>query len=92
MSLKGDSLKKHSVRESFETALELPIELLKNIPRATVIGNECVLVENYKAIVEYEKNLIRLSNNVSVLGENLNVAEITSDEIIINGKIKSIEF
>jgi sporulation protein YqfC len=49
-------------------------------------------VENYKAIIEYEKDLIRLNNNVSILGENLNIAEITSDEIIVNGKIKSIEF
>ena len=85
-------MKNYSVRESFEKALEIPIELLKNVPRATIIGDECVLVENYKAIVEYEKNLIRLSNNLSILGEDLNVAEITSDEIIINGKIKSIEF
>lgn len=92
MILKGDSLKKNTVRESFEKALEIPIELLKNIPRATIIGNECVLVENYKAIVEYEKNLIRLSNNICIFGEGLNIAEITSDEMIINGKIKSIEF
>lgn len=92
MSLKGDFLKKHSVRENLEKALEIPVELLENIPRATVIGNECVLVENYKAIIEYEKDLIRLNNNISILGENLNIAEITSDEIIVNGKIKSIEF
>ena len=92
MILKGDSLKKNIIREKFESALEMPIELLKNIPRATIIGNECVLVENYKAIVEYEKNFIRLSNNVCVIGENLNISEITSDEMIINGKIKSIEF
>ena len=92
MSLKGDSLRKNNIRENLENALEIPIELFKDISRVTIIGNEYVLVENYKAIVEYEKNLIRLSNNICILGEELNISEITSDEMIINGKIKNIEF
>ena len=84
-------MKKNSVREKITRALEMPLELLKNIPRVTIIGNETVLIENYKSIVEYEKNIIRVSNNVCILGEELNVSELSAEELIITGKIKSIE-
>ena len=84
-------MKKNNVREKIERALEMPLELLKNIPRVTLIGNENVLIENYKSIVEYEKNIIRVSNNVCILGEELNVSELSAEELIVTGKIKSIE-
>lgn len=83
---------KNDFREKLEKALEMPVELLNNYPRITVLGNESVFIENYKAILDYEENLIRVSNNISIYGEKLNVAEITADDMLVSGKIKSIEF
>ena len=83
---------KNGFREKLEKALEMPIELLNNYPRITVLGKESVFIENYKAIVEYEENLIRISNNVSIYGKELNVEEITVDDMLVSGKIKTIEF
>ena len=83
---------KNGFREKLEKALEMPIELLNNYPRITVLGKGSVFIENYKAIVEYEENLIRISNNVSIYGKELNVEEITVDDMLVSGKIKTIEF
>lgn len=83
---------KNDFREKLEKALEMPIELLNNYPRITVLGKESVFIENYKAIIEYEENLIRISNNVSIYGKELNVEEITADDMLVSGKIKTIEF
>lgn len=83
---------KDGFRDKMQKALEIPVELLKNYPRITIIGNESVFIENYKAILEYEKNIIRISNNISVFGEGLNVEEITADDILIVGKLRTIEF
>lgn len=83
---------KNGFREKLEKALEMPIELLNNYPRITVLGKGSVFIENYKAIVEYEENLIRISNNVSIYGKELNVEEITADDMLVSGKIKTIEF
>lgn len=83
---------KNGFREKLEKALEMPIELLNNYPRITVLGKESVFIENYKAIIEYEENLIRISNNVSICGKELNVEEITADDMLVSGKIKTIEF
>lgn len=83
---------KREFREKLEKALEMPVELLNNYPRITVLGRESVFVENYKAIIEYEENVIRISNNISIYGEKLNVEEITADDMLVSGKFRTIEF
>lgn len=76
-------MSKGDFREKIQRAMEIPVELLKGYPRITAIGNESIFLENYQSIVEYEKNLIRISNNVIIYGSDLNVEEITSDEMLI---------
>lgn len=83
---------KKKIREKFQAAMEFPKELLKNYSRVTVIGGEDVWIENYKSILEYSEELIRLSNNISIYGQDLSVEEISSEDILIIGKIKTIEF
>lgn len=85
-------MEKNGFREKLEKALEMPIELLNNYPRITVLGKDSIFIENYKAITEYEENLIRISNNVSIYGKKLNVEEITADDMLISGEVKTIEF
>ena len=85
-------MSKNDFREKIQKAMELPTELLKSFPRVTMLGNEAVFIENYKSIVEYEKMLIRTSNNICVYGDDLNVEELTADEMLISGIIKSIEY
>ena len=93
-NLKGEYMKEREkrIKEKFSDMMELPKELLLDIPRMTVLGNEDVLIENYKGIVEYDENVIRLNNRINILGEKLNVEEITDSEIMITGVISNIEF
>lgn len=83
---------KKKIRQKFQDAMEIPKELLKEYSRVTIIGAEDVWIENYKGILEYSEDLIRLSNNICIYGQNLTVEEITSEDILIIGKIKNIEF
>lgn len=83
---------KRNAREKLELALDMPVDMIKGCSRMTIIGNESILVENYKGIIEYEENVIRLSNNINIFGGNLNIEEITDDDILITGIIKNVEF
>lgn len=80
------------IRHKFQDAMEIPKELLKNYSRVTIIGGEDVWIENYKGIMEYSEEIIRLANNICIYGQNLSVEEITSEDILIIGKINNIEF
>ena len=84
--------KSKGMRQRFTDMMELPKELLLDISRITVLGNEDVFIENYKGITEYEENIIRLNNKITIWGEELNIEEITDTEIMVSGKISNIEF
>lgn len=75
--------------------LEIPQEVSSHIPKITVLGFEQIIIENYKAILEYQDFYIRLSTEIGILninGFNLNLKEMTTDDLQISGKIDSIDF
>ena len=50
--------------------LEIPQEVFSNIPKITVLGFEQMMIENYKAILEYQDFYIRLSTEIGILNIN----------------------
>ena len=79
----------------FEELFEIPKEISSQNPKLTVMGFEELLVENYKAILEYQDFYIRLSTHIGIININgfeLNLNEMTNDDILITGKIESIDF
>jgi len=75
--------------------LEIPKEISSNEPKITIIGFNELLIENYKNILEYEEFFIKIntfSGVISINGFNLNLKQMTEDDIIISGKIESIDF
>ena len=75
--------------------LEIPVELSTNNPKITIVGFERVLIENYRGILEYQDYFVRLSTyigNVNINGFNLKLEEMTTDDLLVTGKIDSIDF
>ena len=75
--------------------LEIPQEVSSNVPKLTIIGFEKMLIENYKAILEYQEFYIRISTYIGILninGFHLNLNEMTTDDLIITGQIEGIDF
>lgn len=75
--------------------LEIPVELSTNNPKITIVGFERVLIENYKGILEYQDYFVRLNTYIGIIninGFNLNLEEMTSDDLLVTGKIDSIDF
>ena len=77
-----------------ENMLEIPKEITTNEPKVTIVGFKQMLIENYKGILEYEDILIRIKTHIGILnisGFNLNLNQMTGDDIVVTGKIESIE-
>ncbi len=79
-------------KEKFLDFMDMPIELLQNTFRITMLGNQSILIEKYQSILEYDENVIRTSSQVTIQGTNLNIEEISDNELFVTGKIMSIEF
>ncbi len=74
--------------------LELPKEVDLDVPFFSMLGNEEVTVENYKTMLEYSENIIKLNTVKGIIkieGRNLQIKEITGEDIKINGIVTKIE-
>ena len=92
---KADDIRKKTIKEKFTELLELPKELVLDIPRITIVGKGDMMIENYKGVIEYGSGRVRISTGTGVVkisGAGLVIKEITSEDIIISGGIHSLEF
>jgi sporulation protein YqfC len=86
-------MKKETVKK-INNFLEMPREISSNEPKLTILGFNEMLIENYKGILEYENFYIRISTHIGTIninGFNLNLTQMTEDDIFITGKIDSID-
>lgn len=83
------------LKEKITEMLELPKEIVLNIPKLTLVGNRNLIIENYKGIIEYETGKVRINTGigiVKIMGNCLSIKEITSEDIMIEGDIETFEF
>ena len=87
--------KQEKVKREVTAALALPKEIVLNLPLITLYGNEELNLENYKGVVEYTGERIRISTSKGILkieGRNLLLKQVTSENISVTGGILRIEF
>jgi len=89
---KEDSL---TIKDKVTKMLEFPDEVVSDRPKITSVGRKEVFVENYKGIIEFTNEIVRINSNygvITITGENMKIKEITSDDIVIIGDIGNIDY
>lgn len=75
--------------------MELPPDLVMNLPRVTILGNRRFCVENYRGLIECDSTHISVgfaSGQILLRGEEFSILSITPDELVVEGRISTIEF
>lgn len=83
------------VKEKLSNSIELPRYLVSNVSKITMIDNESLFIERYNAIDEYYTHYIKISgNNINIIvdGKDLDIKEITDEDILVIGQIFSVNF
>ncbi len=86
---------KKNLKKELSAAFEMPEEIVLDLPLISLRGFEEAVIENYKGIIEYSTEKIRVNTSVGILrltGENMFIKCLDADNIVITGKIKSAEF
>ena len=81
-------LRKNKKESRLNRILEVPKEISTNEPKITIAGFKKMLIENYKAILDYQDIYIRIKTYIGIVninGFNLKLSEMTSDDIMISG-------
>ena len=75
--------------------LELPKDLVLDLPRIVIIGQRELHLENHKGIIEYGDSCIKINlarGFLEIEGERLEIKLIMQDEVSITGIISSLHF
>ena len=89
------SRKRNRVKSKINRMLEVPEEVDLKVPKLTILKFEEVLIENYKGILEYQDFFVRIQTYIGIIninGFNLTLEEMTVDDVIVKGKIESVDF
>jgi sporulation protein YqfC len=86
---------KEGLKSKFIEALDLPKDVVLDLPRVTVTGKVGVLIESHRGIVEYVPEKVSINTSIGLLvikGDGLFIKYVLADEIFIEGRVKYIEF
>ncbi|MNJ36183.1 sporulation protein YqfC [Paenibacillus fonticola] len=76
-------------------ALDLPGDLVFDLPRLTMIGNKQLLVENHQGVLHFSPEELQLELKQGILkveGTELAIRTIMPEEVIIEGRISGIKY
>ncbi len=83
------------LRKNMTEALELPKEILLNLPLIYLVGREEVTIENYRGILEYSEEVVRVGTAAGVLwlqGKNLCLKQLSAECMVVTGTVESLKF
>lgn len=75
--------------------LNLPPEVILDVPKITIIGYKEITVENHKGILCFDKDMIRVNTKIGSLrieGANFEIEYIGTHTLTISGKFKTIMY
>lgn len=80
-------------KEQLIRSLDLPEEVMLNLPITYLYGNKKIEIHHFKGLVEYQTERIRINTSIGVLvieGKNLRIKIMTAEELHIIGNIEQV--
>lgn len=86
---------KRRIKRQMSDMLEIPSDIIMDLPKIVLVGDLQLFIENHRGIVEYTAESVRINvgdYEVAVSGEDLLLRNILPDEICLEGRIKGLQF
>jgi len=83
------------LRKKFTELLEMPKDVVLDLPRITMLGDLEVEIVNHKGILSYTPDRVvvaAVTGTVTITGCGLSIASILKEEITVVGRIRGVEF
>lgn len=87
--------RKKQFQQQVANFLDIPRDLLMDLPKLVLTGDVQLTIENHRGILAYTAEVVRVSTTIGdleVTGLDLTLKNILPDEIMVEGRIKSISF
>lgn len=86
--------KREQLKEAFSSMLEMPNDVILDMPKIILIGNIQLYIENHRGIVSFHREKVVIAvgiGKVEITGADMVIRGIFTDEIMLEGKIDSIQ-
>lgn len=83
------------IRKLAGTLLDLPQDVIFDLPRITLIGNMQLYIENHRGVLHFSSELLRLrlsKGTLEIIGKNLVIRAILTEEVFIEGIVDEIKY
>jgi len=75
--------------------LDLPQDVVLEVPRITMIGHLQMYIENHRGVIHFSDRELRLlltNGQLIVKGEQLVIRAILPEEVLLEGRISGVKF
>lgn len=75
--------------------LDLPQDVVFDLPRMTMIGNMQLYVENHRGVLHFSDTYLKLAlphGSVEIRGKELSIRAILTEEVFIEGQIEEVKY
>lgn len=83
------------IKTHISSNAELPKDVVLGVPILTITGQQDLVIENHRGIIEYTNVLIRIktkNRQIKITGNSLKIIYYTNDELKITGYINTVEY
>lgn len=83
------------IRKWTVDALDLPSDLVYDLPRLTLIGGQQLYIENHRGVVRFSSEELHLAlseGTLEVEGSGLIIKAIMPEEVVVEGRIFGIKY
>ncbi len=83
----------HFIRKWMTNNLELPPDVMMDLPRITMIGQIHIYIENHRGLLSFSDNELRLllkQGQLLIKGKAFVIKTILPEEILLEGKIDQV--
>lgn len=83
------------VRGSLAETLDIPREVVVDLPKVTLMGRLEAIVENHRGVLELHPTVVRLrtaSGTLTVTGSSLVLGELSASRVSIRGTVDGIHY
>jgi|HigsolmetaAR203D_1030402.scaffolds.fasta_scaffold00630_19 sporulation protein YqfC len=83
----------HRLRHWTARVLELPQDVVFDLPRLTMIGDRQLYIENHRGVLHFSPDMLRLrlpNGRLEVSGKDLVIRGIWTEEVLVEGVITQV--
>nr|WP_096202339.1 sporulation protein YqfC [Bacillus sp. FJAT-45350] len=84
---------KHRFKKWMTDQMELPADVMMDLPRITMIGQIHIYIENHRGVLQFSNQELRLlleQGQLLIKGEQFVIKTILPEELLLEGKIDQV--